>query len=154
MKKRHVAALLAGATALLVPTPSPARADSPWDPAVTVTPSTNLTDGQLVSIAGSGFQQQGIMVAECGGETVFGPHPICTYYTAPVSHLETDADGSFAINFPVAASYDGTQYIKQPHRSDPAPAHYDCLPANDCFLRVQTTTQKWTRIDVPITFAQ
>lgn len=155
MKAQRLLAAAAATAVLTLVSGSPARADSPWSPNASVTPSNGLNDGQVVQVSGTGFQQQTVEIAECGGGTTdkFGPHPVCTYFTAPYAYVDTDASGNFGpVAFPVAQSFNGTQYLPG-NGNQATPAHYDCLPVNDCYIRVVTTTRKWMRVDVPITFA-
>jgi hypothetical protein len=121
-------------------------------PNVTVSPDAGLADGQVVQVAGTGFQaHQQVNVSECGGFDADGNHPVCTYSTYFVN-AESDSSGSVAtLTFTVKRSFNGTQYVQD--AANPVPATYDCAPANDCVIRVVSTTKGFARADHPITFA-
>lgn len=121
-------------------------------PQATVTPDAALTDGQVVQVAATGFQaNQQVNVSECGGFDSNGNHPVCTYSTYFVD-AESDGSGTVApLSFTVKRSFNGTQYAQ--NAAHPVPASYDCLPANDCIIRVVATTKGQRRADHPITFA-
>lgn len=125
---------------------------SPPSPQVTVTPDAGLADGQVVQVAATGFQShQQVNVSECGGFDSNGNHPVCTYSTYFVN-AESDASGNVApLSFTVKRSFNGTRYVQ--NAANPVPASYDCLPANDCIIRVVAINKGQRRADHSITFA-
>ncbi len=111
------------------------------NPAVTVSPNTSLLDGQAVQVSGSGYQQQQIEIAECGGADL-SAHPavgpVCTYFTHSVT-TQASADGSFGpTTFTVERVIVGTRYVNGNH---PVSTTYDCSTANDCYIRAFSTTR-------------
>ena len=121
-------------------------------PNITVSPDAGLADGQVVQVAATGFQaHQQVNVSECGGFDAAGNHPVCTYSTYYVD-AETDSSGAVApLSFTVKRAFSGTKYVQG--AANPVPASYDCAPANDCVIRVVSTTKGFRRADHPITFA-
>ena len=72
-------------------------------PAVTVTPSTGLTDGQQVSITGSGFSANStVTVLECAANM---SNPSCD--VADQLTVTSDATGAFTATLTVRASFEG-----------------------------------------------
>ncbi|MGH9224831.1 MAG: neocarzinostatin apoprotein domain-containing protein, partial [Acidimicrobiales bacterium] len=109
---RSFAIILAVAAAAVLGPISPASANGPesdpdGDPNVTLTvsPSDNLTDGQLVQVSGAGFPPNSV-----GGRLRMcntGDSRVCT---APIGTFATDASGSFApvqVNVPQTFTADG-----------------------------------------------
>lgn len=112
---------------------STAQAAGPAKPAVTVTPSSGLTDGQHVQVAGTGYQkQQQIIITECGGGDLKAKpivRPVCSDYNIVV---ETDAQGAFtAPDFVVHTSYTGTRYTRGIHKEA---ASHTCTAGRDCYI--------------------
>jgi Neocarzinostatin family len=138
------------ASVLVVAMGGPSVAAGRPNPQITVTPSTGLVDGQLVSVSGSGFQEQAVAIIECGGGDP-DQHPpvgpVCSDYAVVVS---SDADGNFGpADFAVAAIIVGTRYE---HGNHLVTATYDCLATNDCYLRAYGLTRGVRRADQGITF--
>lgn len=68
-------------------------------PTVTTTPSTNLRDGQVVTVNGSGFRPGASVLAfECVNAT---PQAVCDFDTA--SYANVAPDGTFGLSFGVSA---------------------------------------------------
>lgn len=110
-------------------------------PGITVSPSTSLSNGQAVQVSGSGFQEQQIEIAECGGADL-SAHPavgpVCTYFTHSVT-TQSDADGNFGPTaFTVEKVIVGTRYVNGNH---PVSTTYDCSANNDCYIRAFNTTR-------------
>lgn len=153
MRRQLWTGLLGGIAVLTLGGLTPAYARSPWHPTASASPDTDLNDGQTVQVSGAGFQEQQIQIVECGGGNIdkFGAHPVCTYFTSPRVNVASAAAGTFGPTaFTVARVLVGTMYVRGTRTTA---ATHDCLPANDCFIRVVSTTRKWLRVDIPITFA-
>jgi Neocarzinostatin family len=116
---------------------APAQAGRP-NPQITVIPNTGLVDGQIVSVSGSGFQEQQIAIIQCGGadlthHPVIGP--VCSNYAVTT---QTDAAGNFGpVDFTVTTIIVGTRYV---HGNHLVAATYDCAPADDCYLKAYSLT--------------
>ena len=102
-----VAALTAGSLLGV----SAASADSPENfplggpPFVTVSPSSNLTDGQMVAVSGTGFPASSVIVlSQCAVAPPIPESPqqvVCSTIVGP--EIRTDASGNFGpINIPVS----------------------------------------------------
>jgi len=120
---------------------------------ITVTPDSELADGQTVQVSGTGFQEQQIQIAQCGGGDL-SAHPavgpVCTYFTYSVN-AQTGIGGSFGPTaFTVQKAFTGTRYVNGNH---PVPTSYDCGPLNDCYLRVYSLTRGYRVGTHPLTFA-
>jgi Neocarzinostatin family len=138
------------ASAVVVAGSAPAIAAGRPTPQITVIPNTGLVDGQIVSVSGSGFQEQAIAIIECGGGDP-SQHPpvgpVCSDYAVVVS---SDTDGNFApVDFSVAAIVVGTRYVHGNHLET---ATYDCLAANDCYLRAYALTRAFRSAAQGVTF--
>jgi len=122
-------------------------------PMVTVTPDSGLTDGETVQVSGTGFQEQQVQIAQCGGgDQTAHPAvgPVCSYFTYAVD-VQTDTEGSFApVGFAVQKAFTGTHYVNGNH---PVPTSYDCAPLNDCYLRIYSLTRGYRATTHPLTFA-
>lgn len=103
-----VVALVVAATSLLGISVS--SADSPENfpvgdpPFVTVSPSANLTDGQIVAVSGTDFPPSSVIVlSQCAVAPPFPASPlqqVCSTFVGP--EIRTDASGNFGpINVPV-----------------------------------------------------
>lgn len=117
---------------------APANAGRP-NPQIVVTPNTGLVDGQVVSVSGSGYQEQAIAIIECGGadlnhRPVIGP--VCSDYVVTV---QSDADGNFPpVDFTVATTIVGTRYVHGNHLES---ATHDCAPVDDCYIKAYSLTR-------------
>ena len=113
---------------------SPERAapfSTPGPQAVTVTPSTNLVDEQVVAISGTGYPASSVVTLE---QCAVGRGPrtgelVCSPLVGP--EIRTDAAGNFGpINIPV---YD------QLAQGFPQPRVLTCgLPSSDCLMSAYT----------------
>ena len=73
-------------------------------PTETVTPSTGLTDGQQVSVSGSGFAANAaITVFECASNQ---SNPACD--AADEQQVTADATGAFTVTLTVRSGFEGT----------------------------------------------
>ncbi len=109
-------------------------------PSVSVTPSTNLTNGQVVEISGSGFSANAsLVVIECAAGSIGAANCDVAHYARP----DADANGMVTTTFPVASSFvlkDGTTI--------------DCAAsAAACFLAVADLSDFANANSVPLTFA-
>jgi hypothetical protein len=158
MKMRRFLAVAAGAAALTASMTAHAAS-----PTVTVTPSTGLSDGQTVMVSGTNFRganpNQPLTIVECGGAGIQFPNPdgteygpVCTYDTNSVS-VQADRSGNFGpVPFTVHISLEGIQYN---FFGETRHASHECLPANDCFVRVVTNNLNTPQYDnQAITFTQ
>lgn len=124
-----------------------AHAAGPAKAAITVTPNTGLTDGQHVQVAGSGYQEQQILIVECGGADMKARPtvgPVCSDSNVAV---QSDAQGSFpAQDFVVHSSFTGTRYVK----GKLTPASHTCAAASDCYVYAyaKTRAQRHARADL------
>jgi hypothetical protein len=94
---------------------------------ITVTPSTGLSDGQTVAVAGTGFTANDkIGVMECGP----GDWPNVSCYFPNRAVVESDGSGAFGTSAVVVSSFTGNS----PVDGSPAGA-VDCAVAPGCSLR-------------------
>jgi hypothetical protein len=129
-KVRIALAAVVGAVVLLG---EPAGAQVEPTPSITVTPSTGLVDGQVVSITGTGFAgMNSVAPLECppqfGGRTEFGINEVLTNcnFIAFAQSVVIDAAGNLTASAPVRETF-------TPSSGGPA---YDCTVRNDCVLLV------------------
>ncbi|MEU0885778.1 enediyne antibiotic chromoprotein [Lentzea sp. NPDC005914] len=116
----RVAAVLIMSGALVGSTPAFAAA-----PALSVTPSTGLSDGQSVTVTGSGFPA-GDAVAAVQCNVPEDPAKISCNFPDN-AQTTTDSDGGFSAALTVRAQFDGVNPITG------APAgHVDCTVAPGC----------------------
>ncbi|GAA4235821.1 hypothetical protein GCM10022254_43950 [Actinomadura meridiana] len=137
-----IAAIAAGA--LLATTPA-AMADAA--PQLTVTPSTNLTDGQQVAVNATGFTPgDSVTAVQCS--TGEWPNVKCDLADAPTP-VTADANGAAALTLTVRSSFEGAD----PTTGDPA-GTVDCTVAPGCDVRggSQTDPSGVFAPPVPITF--
>jgi Neocarzinostatin family len=119
---------LAGVLIAVAGTPLPALAVS--GPSATVTPSSAVTDGQTVTISGSGFPaDRTIQVEECAG-TVDNPPPDNTFCDGVTLDSSTDTDDQGAY---VNTAY--TVYTR-PSALLSSPATITCDAAHPCVVYV------------------
>lgn len=122
------AGLAAGAQSAAYSAPAPVDAPAAAAPTITVTPSTDLDDGQAVQVDVTGFApSETLYVGEC---TDINPDTsVCDKPGNPDTSFTTDEHGNGSTKFTVASRFDG--YVV---RGD----HWgivDCLTAS-CYLGV------------------
>jgi hypothetical protein len=101
------------------------------EPAIAVTPSTGLQDGQLVTVSGTGFSSVAAIAAlECppqfAGRTTF----TITEVLANCAFISTGTIGAPAGNLTV------TVPVQEVFTPSSGGASYDCTVRNDCLLLV------------------
>lgn len=112
----------------------PATAQAQEAPTLTVTPSTGLNDGEVVSVSGTGFG--GLLAvgplqcpSQFAGRTEFTISEVfdsCAFLATPSNRLTVDAAGRVAGSVPV-------QEVFTPYLGGPS---YDCTVRNDCVFVV------------------
>ena len=151
ISRRFASMGIALATVAVVGAPRTTAAQKPT-PVITVSPDSGLSDGQIVEISGSGFQEQTVEIAECGdGNLDAHPAigPVCTYFTHSVD-VQTDADGHFgSVTFAVEKAFIGTRYVNGNHLVSTS---YDCSLLNDCYIRVFSLTRGYRVATQSLTF--
>lgn len=112
----------------------PATAQAQEAPTITVTPSTGLSDGEVVSLSGTGFGGLfSIAALQCpsqfAGRTEFTVSEVlnsCAFLVTASNILTVDAAGGVTGSVPVQAVF-------TPYSGGPS---YDCTVRNDCVLLV------------------
>jgi len=154
-------ALLASASVLGV-----AHADPAAGPSAIVTPLADLIDGDIVQVSGDGFNQdREITIFMCGGTTICAATG--AEANSPNVVLNADAAGSFEpTDFTVSLVIETAVQGGKGHNGQGGgankgglgeniliPVTYNCLPENDCYIRVLSSTGKAEFVDLPISFA-
>jgi hypothetical protein len=118
----------------------PADSGATTAPSVQAVPSTNVADGQLITVSGTGFSPSAtIAVIECQtGATSESGCDLSTYET-----INASTTGSFSTPF-IASRY--------LHVSNPTPITVDCSVAAACILAAANFSNYSEAASTPLTF--
>ncbi|WP_326414916.1 enediyne antibiotic chromoprotein [Amycolatopsis sp. H20-H5] len=137
---KAVAALAAGAGLVLLTVPSAGAAEAAA-PAISVSPASGLSNGQAVTVTGTGFPAGAqVGASECSN----GTWPDVRCDSADGVSATADASGGFSVTLTVRTAFQGAGQPAGP---------VDCLSAPGCAVRAGDTTGAVVAAPVALAFS-